>query len=59
MRNVADRVAVFKAGQMVELGPVAEIFDRPEHEYTRKLIGAVPVVDADELALRDKLAEGR
>ncbi|WP_421849382.1 ABC transporter ATP-binding protein [Oricola sp.] len=59
VRNVADRVAVFKAGQMIELGPVERIFDHPEHEYTRKLIGAVPVVDTDELALRDKLAEGK
>ena len=57
VRNVADRVAVFKSGQLVELGETETIFANPETDYTRRLIGAVPVVDAAELALRDKLAE--
>lgn len=57
VRNVADRVAVFKAGELVELAPVRQIFEHPEHSYTRTLIGAVPVVDPEELALRDKLTE--
>ena len=58
VRNVADRVAVFKAGQLVELGRTEQIFSAPEHPYTRSLIGAVPVVDDAELELRNKLAEG-
>jgi ABC-type glutathione transport system ATPase component len=58
VRNVADRVAVFQSGQLVELGETAQIFSAPQAAYTRQLIGAVPVVDAAELNLRNKLAEG-
>lgn len=58
VRNVADRVAVFQAGQLVELGDTAQIFTAPGAAYTRGLIGAVPVVDAAELNLRNTLAEG-
>lgn len=57
VRNVADRVAVFKSGQLIELGRTEQIFSAPEHPYTRNLIGAVPVVDDAELQLRNKLAE--
>lgn len=57
VRNVADRVAVFKSGQLQELGSTTDIFTNPESAYTRHLIGSVPVVDAAELALRNKLAD--
>lgn len=57
VRNVADRVAVFQAGKLVELGETQQIFSDPKTAYTRALIGAVPVVDQTELALRDRLAE--
>lgn len=57
VRNVADKVAVFKAGRLQELGATTDIFSNPQSSYTRQLIGAVPVVDDAELALRDKLAE--
>lgn len=59
VRNVADRVAVFQSGKLVELGVTAEIFTRPRAAYTRHLISAVPVVDRAELNLRNALAEGR
>lgn len=39
VEDVADRVAVMKDGQLVEEGRVAEVFEAPEHEYTRKLLG--------------------
>ena len=57
VRNVANRVAVFQSGRMIELGETARIFAAPETDYTRQLIGAVPVVDDSELAFRSKLAE--
>ncbi len=56
VRNVADRVAVFKAGELVECAPTRKIFETPEKTYTRQLIGAVPVVAPEEQALRDRLA---
>ena len=55
VRNIADRMAVFEKGRLVELGETARIFSAPSHPYTRKLIGAVPVVTNDEIALRDRL----
>lgn len=58
VRNVADRVAVFQSGKLVELGETAQIFTAPQADYTRQLIGAVPVVDDAELKLRNALAEG-
>jgi len=57
VRNVADRVAVFKSGKLVELNTTENIFSKPQSNYTRQLIGSVPVVDDDEMVLRNKLAE--
>lgn len=39
VEDVADRVAIMKDGQLVEEGIVAEVFESPKHEYTRKLLG--------------------
>ncbi|MEU9954298.1 dipeptide/oligopeptide/nickel ABC transporter permease/ATP-binding protein [Streptomyces sp. NPDC050982] len=38
----ADRVAVMYAGTVVETGPVAEVFGKPNHPYTRGLLESVP-----------------
>ncbi len=59
VRNIADRVGVFKKGKLVELNTTEKIFSMPEHSYTRSLISAVPVVSLEEIALRDRLAEGK
>ena len=40
--QMADRVAVMHRGVVVEQGPVRQILRRPEHEYTRSLLNAVP-----------------
>jgi microcin C transport system ATP-binding protein len=42
VRRVADRVAVMRAGELVETGPVEQIFTRPQHPYTRALLEAEP-----------------
>jgi oligopeptide/dipeptide ABC transporter ATP-binding protein len=42
--EMADRVAVMYAGQVVEESPVASLFDNPYHPYTIGLIGSVPVM---------------
>lgn len=56
VRNIADRVAVFEKGRIVELAATQEIFENPAHPYTRRLISAVPVITDDELALRERLS---
>ena len=40
--EMADDVIVMFEGEIVERGPVHDIFHKPEHDYTKKLIGAVP-----------------
>ena len=41
--RIADRVAVMYAGEIVEEGPVQEIFATPRHPYTRGLMSCIPV----------------
>ncbi|MEU6711360.1 ABC transporter ATP-binding protein [Nonomuraea sp. NPDC046802] len=40
--DLADRVVVMRQGEVVEEAPVARLFADPRHEYTRKLLSAVP-----------------
>jgi peptide/nickel transport system ATP-binding protein len=43
--RVADRVAVMQAGRIVEQEPAGVVFQAPVHEYTRRLVAAVPRPD--------------
>jgi oligopeptide/dipeptide ABC transporter ATP-binding protein len=42
--EMADRVAVMYAGEIVEQSPVASLFDEPLHPYTKGLIGSIPIL---------------
>lgn len=42
--DLADRVAVMLNGEVVETAPVVELFAAPQHEYTKRLLAAVPRV---------------
>jgi microcin C transport system ATP-binding protein len=48
VRKFADRVAVLENGDLVEQGSVTDIFARPQHAYTRKLIDSRPERDVEE-----------
>ncbi len=43
--DVADYVAVMYAGKIVESGPIAEIYKRPAHPYTKGLLASIPRAD--------------
>ncbi|OBG99477.1 ABC transporter ATP-binding protein [Mycobacterium sp. E2699] len=42
IRQIADDVLVMRAGRVVERAPTEELFTRPRHEYTRRLLEAIP-----------------
>jgi microcin C transport system ATP-binding protein len=42
VRRIADRVCVMQQGEIVEQGPTGEIFENPQHAYTKKLLSAEP-----------------
>ncbi|KRE22056.1 ABC transporter [Bosea sp. Root483D1] len=44
VRHLCDRVAVMYRGRIVEEGPAGEVYDNPQHDYTKRLLAAVPVL---------------
>ncbi|WP_153952598.1 ABC transporter ATP-binding protein [Halosegnis longus] len=45
VREVCDRVVVMYLGEVVENAPVEELFESPQHPYTRALLGSIPDPD--------------
>ncbi|CAH0340829.1 ABC transporter ATP-binding protein [Rhizobium sp. CECT 9324] len=45
VERASHRVAVMYLGEIVEIGPRASVFSNPQHDYTKKLLSAVPVPD--------------
>jgi peptide/nickel transport system ATP-binding protein len=45
--QVASRMAVMRAGQVVETGSCRQLLTNPEHPYTRSLLAAVPTLRTD------------
>ncbi|MEV8376613.1 ATP-binding cassette domain-containing protein [Kribbella sp. NPDC056861] len=44
VRHVCDRVAVMHAGEIVETGPIGQVYVTPTHPYTRRLVSAIPTL---------------
>ncbi len=44
VRHMCDDVAVLRRGEIVEQGPVGQVHTAPRHEYTQRLISAVPTL---------------
>ena len=54
--ELTDRLAVMYAGRVAELGSVYEVFDNPQHPYTRGLLKSVPNIRLDESEALYKMA---
>ncbi|MGE8591625.1 MAG: peptide ABC transporter ATP-binding protein, partial [Alcaligenes sp.] len=48
VEQVADRVVVMRDGGIVEQGSRDAVFDRPQEEYTRSLLQAIPALESTE-----------
>ncbi|WP_304454568.1 ABC transporter ATP-binding protein [Nocardiopsis sp. YSL2] len=48
VRQVSDRVAVMRKGEIVEMGDSDSVYESPQSEYTRQLLTAAPLLDPDE-----------
>jgi peptide/nickel transport system ATP-binding protein/oligopeptide transport system ATP-binding protein len=57
IRHICDRVAVMYLGEIVEIGPAAELFANPQHPYTKALLSAIPE-PVPELARDRSVLEG-
>ncbi len=57
VERISHRVAVMYLGQIVEIGARQDIFENPQHPYTRKLLAAVPVAEPGRL-IDARLIEG-
>ena len=42
LAQIADTIAVLRQGEIIEIGPARTILSQPQHDYTRKLIQAIP-----------------
>ena len=50
VRRVTDRVLVMRHGKIVETGPTAQVFEAAQHEYTKALVAATPVLRLENAA---------
>ena len=57
--RICDRIGVMYAGELVEEGPIRDVFRDPRHPYTRGLLDCIPVLGSDKHSRRWRRSPGR
>ncbi len=47
MRQICDRILVLYNGEIVEMGKAEDIYQNPQHEYTKNLLDSIPLTDPE------------
>jgi peptide/nickel transport system ATP-binding protein len=55
--DLADKIIVMKDGEIVESAPIQQLFDHPQHPYTKELLAAVPQLGTSNVTVSETLAE--
>ena len=58
VRHISHRVGVMHAGELLEIGDSGTLFDNPQHDYTRRLLAAIPPDSPRQRRQRDMSAFG-
>ncbi|HVL55765.1 MAG TPA: ATP-binding cassette domain-containing protein, partial [Burkholderiaceae bacterium] len=56
VRAICDRIAVMQEGRIVETGPTSQVFEDPQHPYTKRLLQAIPLPVVDDSWIGDDTA---
>ncbi len=52
--GICDRIAILHQGQIVELGTTEQVLTTPQHEYTRRLMAAMPKIPQPQISPQEK-----
>ncbi len=55
VKFISDRIGVMHYGKLLEVGPADDVYDRPLHDYTKRLISAVPIPDPEVARSRTRI----
>ena len=55
VRYLTDRTAVMYAGKIVEYGKTEDVFNNPQHLYTKSLLSAIPIADPNKERTRKRI----
>ncbi len=55
VRYITDRTAVMYGGKIVEYGETEDVFNKPQHPYTKSLLSAIPIADPDKERSRQRI----
>ncbi len=55
VKHISDRIGVMYLGEIIELAPKSELYQNPQHPYTKALLSAIPEVDIEKNRQKEKI----